>query len=312
MYADSSYRALSKPQPNGQSLWVYLLTGPHTTSIPGLSTAGEAAMAEALGWPLEGFRYAFGEVLAKGMAKADWEARVVWVPKAVKYNPPESINVVKSWAKAWEEIPDCALKVTAFTTLKAFMEGMPDAFRYAFMHAIPYPGAGAGAGAVSVLSAGADVTDPSTTDSAIRQHAPPAGVTGDADKAGRGKARKPKPKAPEKPEHAELREYFREQWKARNDGTDYAWKHPRDDAHAKWILDQCGRDVAQAKAMVRSFLADDDPWLAERGHEISLLVSRFNRYRSKRQPQQDDNGFVRVERTDAEWDEFLRQPGATQ
>jgi hypothetical protein len=64
--------------------------------------------------------------------------------------------------------------------------------------------------------------------------------------------------------------------------------------------------------MVRSFLADDDPWLAERGHEISLLVSRFNRYRSKRQPQQDDNGFVRVERTDAEWDEFLRQPGATQ
>jgi hypothetical protein len=132
MYADEKFRALSKPKPNAQTLWVFLLTAPHTSSIPGLSTIGEAALAESLGWELEGFREAFAEVSSKAMAKADWKARVVWIPNAVKYNPPESPNVVRAWAKAWEEIPECDLKTEALSVLKAFMEGMGEGFRKAF------------------------------------------------------------------------------------------------------------------------------------------------------------------------------------
>src|SRR4051812_18923898 len=88
MWGDSKFRDLSAPQPNGQSLWIYLLTGPHTTNIPGLSCAGEAHLAEALGWSVEAFREAFLEVSSKGLAKADWKARVVWIPNAMKFNPP--------------------------------------------------------------------------------------------------------------------------------------------------------------------------------------------------------------------------------
>ena len=44
MWGDKSFRELSAPQPCGQALWIYLLTGPHTTPLPGLFMAGEAGL----------------------------------------------------------------------------------------------------------------------------------------------------------------------------------------------------------------------------------------------------------------------------
>ena len=131
-WSDEKYRNLSSPPPCGKHLWLYLITGPHTGPIPGLFRAGEAAMAEDLGWPLEGFREAFREVSSKGMAKADWEAKLVWLPKALKYNKPASPNVVKSWANEWDELPECALRNQAFQAIKAFLEGFGEGFRKAF------------------------------------------------------------------------------------------------------------------------------------------------------------------------------------
>lgn len=139
MWGDEKVMALSRPQPCGQALWIHLLTGEQTDIIPGLCRIGEAAFAEQLGWPLEGFRDAFREVNALGMAKADWNARVVWVPKAIEHNAPTSVNVVKSWADAWDRIPECSLKVEAWQTLKAFLDGMAEGFREAFATACPKP-----------------------------------------------------------------------------------------------------------------------------------------------------------------------------
>lgn len=135
MHADEKFRELSKPKPNGQTLWQYLITGPHTTSVPGLFTAGEAGMAEALDWPLAGFRRAWGEIESRGMAQADWKARVVWLPNAVRHNPPESPNVVRGWRAAIDEITECALKRRALDELQAFLEGCGSAFTKAFREA---------------------------------------------------------------------------------------------------------------------------------------------------------------------------------
>ncbi len=132
MYGDEKFRCLSRPQPNGQSLFTYLLTGPQTGCIPGLYRAGEAQLAEELDWPLEGFREAFREVSSKALAKVDWKARLVWIPNAIKYNNPESPNVVKSWAKEFIELPDCDLKYQAAQLLKVYLEGMGKAFAEAF------------------------------------------------------------------------------------------------------------------------------------------------------------------------------------
>src|SRR5579859_4660658 len=109
MRSDEKFRALSAPPPNGQDCWIYLLTNRYTTSIPGVYAAFEETMARDLGWPLEGFRDAFREAFSKGMVKADWRAGLVFVPNAIKYDPPQSINVVKSWKDVWNELPECHL-----------------------------------------------------------------------------------------------------------------------------------------------------------------------------------------------------------
>ncbi len=132
MWGDSKFRALSRSKPNAQTLWIYLLTGPHTTSIPGLFSAGEAGLAEAIGWPLSGFRAAFAEIESQGMARADWDARVVWIRRAVVYNFPESPNVVKSWRPYLDEIAECPLKAEACDVLRAALADIGPAFADAF------------------------------------------------------------------------------------------------------------------------------------------------------------------------------------
>lgn len=139
MWGDEKVMALSRPPPCGQVLWVHLLAGEQTDIIPGLCRTGEAAFAEQLGWGLEGFREAFAEVSRLGMAKADWRARVVWVPKAIEHNAPASPNVVVSWSDAWDRIPECALKLEAWSVVRAFLEGMSKAFVEAFDQACPKP-----------------------------------------------------------------------------------------------------------------------------------------------------------------------------
>ena len=135
MWDDDKFRKLSPIPPCGQGLWVFLLTNPATSVVPGLFRAGEASMAESLGWPLEAFREAFRE----GIVKADWKARVVWVPNVIKYDPPASANVVKSWSTCWDEIPDCELKIESFQYFKAFLKGFHEGFLKAFLEGCPEP-----------------------------------------------------------------------------------------------------------------------------------------------------------------------------
>ena len=110
--------------------------------MPGLSVTGELGLAEALGWPLKGFRKAFQEVFAKGMAKADWGARVVYLPNAIKYNTPESPNVIRGWLKFFDMIPECDLKLEWVRRVSDYFErefkphkGDGEAFREAFREA---------------------------------------------------------------------------------------------------------------------------------------------------------------------------------
>ncbi|EOE5887713.1 hypothetical protein ACKKIY_004585, partial [Salmonella enterica subsp. enterica serovar Brandenburg] len=122
MWGDRKFRALSALPPCGQGLWLYLLTNVNTGPIPGLFRAGRAAMSEELGWSLEDFDKAFQEVFDQGMVKADFSARVIWIPNAIKHNRPESPNVVISWGKEIDLIPECALKNEAITALYKHMQ----------------------------------------------------------------------------------------------------------------------------------------------------------------------------------------------
>ncbi len=130
--ADEKFRALSHPQPCGKYLWLHLLHGPHTGLIPGLSRTGKARLAEDLRWPMKGLEAAWSEIEVKEMARADWEAQLLWLPNAIKHNPPRSANVIRNWRDAWEELPECSLKGEAHVVLKAFLVGMGPSFAEAF------------------------------------------------------------------------------------------------------------------------------------------------------------------------------------
>jgi hypothetical protein len=110
IWSDSRFTRLSPLPASGQSLFLVLLVGPQTSNIPGVMTVGRAALAEQLGWEPGEFDAAWSEIQAEQMAEADWRARLIWLPRAVHHNAPQSPNVVRSWASTWAQITECDLK----------------------------------------------------------------------------------------------------------------------------------------------------------------------------------------------------------
>jgi hypothetical protein len=131
-WSDEKFRELSAIPPSGQGLWFFLLTGPHTTAIPGLFRAGRAAMAEELGWEQEAFDKAFLEVSGQGMAKADFKAKLIWLPKAIQHNKPESPNVVRGWRVELDLLPECDLKREAIAGIRKALESAGPSYVEAF------------------------------------------------------------------------------------------------------------------------------------------------------------------------------------
>jgi uncharacterized phage protein (TIGR02220 family) len=137
---DEGFKSFSQ---NARMLWLYLLTGPRTMPFPGLVIAREVVIADDLGWSLETFRKAFAEAYGKGMAKADWSAGIVVLTKALldsfgdprETAKPESPNVLRSWSKSWDDVPDCELKVLYLKTLGSFAEALGEGFQQAFREA---------------------------------------------------------------------------------------------------------------------------------------------------------------------------------
>lgn len=136
-WADEKVRRLGGILPSGQALFLLLLVGPQTTSMPGVQPVGRMALAEMLDWDLDAFDKAFAEVSREGLVIADWKARFVFVPKAINHNLPQSPNVVKSWAGTWARVPECDLKAQAWIALYSSLERVGKPFAEAFRQACP-------------------------------------------------------------------------------------------------------------------------------------------------------------------------------
>lgn len=136
VWNDAKFQRLSAPKPNAQTLLFRLLSGPELGCIPGLFSMREGGMAEALGWPLKAFRRCFAEVIGEGIAIFDARAGLCWLPRAIEHNEPANPNVIKSWALAWTELPECDLKEQAGARLLEWAaakgEAWEDAMRKAF------------------------------------------------------------------------------------------------------------------------------------------------------------------------------------
>ena len=141
MWGDARFLRLSALQPSGQALWVFLLTGPHTTAIPGVFVIGRAALAEALEWDDEAFAKAFDEVVGQGLVEFDLKSRMWFIPRAIRHNMPANPNVVKSWRAAIALLPECEMRDRVLGHLKAELFSLSEAFGKAFEEACAKPSA---------------------------------------------------------------------------------------------------------------------------------------------------------------------------
>lgn len=138
IWNDAKFRALGD---SAKIVFFMLLTHPSMTAL-GAMRATTAGLAEELGWTPEAFREAFAEVLKQGMAEHDPKACLIALPKFIRYNSPESPNVVRAWVGALDLLPECDLKNIVVQRAKALtqdmQEGFAKAFREAFAKAMPY------------------------------------------------------------------------------------------------------------------------------------------------------------------------------
>jgi len=125
IYADARFAALSSPKANGKTLWLYLLTGPHTTNIPGLFAVSRETLASNLGWSVKDVTRIWKEFEAVDegheyrMVMADWSKSLVFVPKAVAHNGVGSFNAVQGWRAQWNNLVECELKLEAWEAILA-------------------------------------------------------------------------------------------------------------------------------------------------------------------------------------------------
>ncbi|WP_057921132.1 hypothetical protein [Lysobacter capsici] len=129
IWNDKKFRDLSD---SGKLLFFMLLTHPSMTAL-GAMRATLPGLAAEMGWTAEAFR----EASSKGMAEHDERACLVTLPNFLKYNPPESPNVVKAWAGSIDLLPECQLKTLVLQRAQGFAEGMTEGFRKAFREVFP-------------------------------------------------------------------------------------------------------------------------------------------------------------------------------
>lgn len=132
LWTDARFRKLSKPDANARDLFLYLLTTPRATPIPGLIVAGEPALAEELDWPLKGLQRCMSELEGTGMVRLDRAARLLWLPNGLRHNAPRSPKNVLGWAKHWRLLPECDLLTEAAAAFEALMVARGPAFSEAF------------------------------------------------------------------------------------------------------------------------------------------------------------------------------------
>lgn len=106
---------------------LYLLSGPQTTAT-GLMRFSIASAAEDLRCSGRQFQKRLDVVLRAFGWRYDPAARVLWIREWISENPPQNPNVVQSWRKAFNEIPNCPLKTEAWNVVREFVSQRGESF----------------------------------------------------------------------------------------------------------------------------------------------------------------------------------------
>jgi hypothetical protein len=127
IWLDQKFNTLSS---DSQFVFLYLLTHPQLTALGAMRSTVPGLAAE-LDWPLERFEVAFEALCQQALVAVDKKACFVWAINFLKYNSPESPNVVKSWGTCLAYLPECDLKHQLMHKTRLFLETLPSTFQEA-------------------------------------------------------------------------------------------------------------------------------------------------------------------------------------
>lgn len=91
-------------EPDSRYIYLYLLTGPHTTSVSGLSRISKSSCAEDIGIAPNKVECSFDEMIAKGILIYDERRKLAFLPREFEAMPPVSYKQVSGAFKTLERI----------------------------------------------------------------------------------------------------------------------------------------------------------------------------------------------------------------
>jgi hypothetical protein len=127
IWNDIRFNSLSR---DGKLIFFFLQTHPAMTSL-GAMRGSQPGLAAEMNFKKGEFSKALNELINHGMVEYDEKSNFIGLPNFLKHNVPESPNVIRSWAKAIEWIPECKLKIKLIRRAVDFVEGLPKGFKEA-------------------------------------------------------------------------------------------------------------------------------------------------------------------------------------
>jgi hypothetical protein len=118
--------------PFAKLAFIYILTHPNMTSLGAMRGTPEGLSAELSQGDkglAEAFAEGFTEAIAEGLLEVNAKACYIAAPNFLRYNQPESPNVVKAWNGALDLIPECDAKVLLVERVTEYLKPLPEAWR---------------------------------------------------------------------------------------------------------------------------------------------------------------------------------------
>jgi hypothetical protein len=107
-------------------IWLHLLTSPTRTHFPGLLRTTIKEIAALVDLSPRKVAAAIEEFKKLGWAEYDAEEELLYLPKALKYNPPDNEKQLIHWVRVWSSFPECSLTKLALNALRYACELSPD------------------------------------------------------------------------------------------------------------------------------------------------------------------------------------------
>lgn len=125
LWSDPKVISLGKPKSSTLMLFLYLLTHPNSGRIPGVLFESLPSIAVRMGWKTATARELFKVLEGEGLAYIDSDHWLVWLPNAIKYNPPRGVAEIKLWQREWQGVAKCDLKTRIASELAAHLAPDP-------------------------------------------------------------------------------------------------------------------------------------------------------------------------------------------